>query len=489
MEIKLCIGKPNPKQDLFLRARKRHVGFGGSRGGGKSWAIRAKAKILAFKHPGIRIIIVRATYPELTENHIKPLKADLFVGSDKALAKYNDSKKELVCINGSTILFRYCQTVNDLDRFQGLECDVLFIDEATQFTEEMLKKLCAIVRGVNGFPKRVYYTCNPGGKGHGYIKRIFIDKKYEEGEDPEDYEFIQSLVTDNYVLMQNDKEYVKMLEALPGKLKEAWLYGNWDVFEGAFWEEFRITPDPKLCQEAGITTEEALAQRRYTHVIDPFEIPKTWQIYRSYDWGYGRPFSFCWYAVDTEGIAYKILEWYGCTRNPNEGIKWNNAQQFKHCQEIENTHRWLKGKHIYGVADPSIWDGSHDTDGISAAETAEKFGIYFDKGNNERVAGWMMMREYLKFDEEGRPMLYYFNTCVDSIRTIPLMMFDEHKVEDMDTSLEDHICDCDRYFCMSRPIAPRLIQEDYVPISDPLNQFNNRQGKYARFNEIKGGRI
>lgn len=490
MVIKLAIGDPNPKQDMFLRDTHKIVGFGGARGGGKSWSIRAKAKALAFKWPGIKIIIIRKSYPELTENHIKPLKKDLYVGvPGKELAKYNDSKKEMRLINGSEILFRYLDNEKDYDRLHGLETDVLFIDEATQFTEEIIKKLFSIVRGANKFPKRIYMTCNPGGVGHGYIKRIFIDKKYKDGEDPEDYSFIQSLVTDNKVLMETDPGYIKMLESLPAKIKEAWLAGRWDVFQGAYFEEFRDRPDVVKCNEAGISEEEALTQRRYTHVIEPFEIPRDWSITRAYDWGYGKPFSFLWVATDYEGTAYVFLEWYGCTKTPNEGIKWNNAQQMSHCKEIEDGHRWLKGKHIYGVADPSIWDGSHDTDGISCAEIGEKYGVYFDKANNERIAGWMMLREYLKFDEEGRPKLYIFNTCENLIRTIPLMMFDEKKVEDLDTMLEDHDLDALRYFAMSRPIEPRIIQEDYVPISDPLNQFNNRQGKYARFNEIKGGRI
>lgn len=466
MEFKLPT--PSPKQELFMTDEHRHVAFGGARGGGKSFGVRLKAILLCLICAGIKVMIVRKSYTELTANHIKPLKELLNCGTKDEIAKYNDSKKEMRFPNGSEILFRYCDTENDVDRYQGTEVDVLFLDEATQLSETQIKKLCACVRGVNNFPKRTYYTCNPGGKGHGYIKRLFIDRKYELGEYPENYSFIQSLVTDNKALMDSDPEYIKELEALPPKLRKAWLEGRWDVFEGAFFEEFRTTPEPQKCHDAGITEEEALAEHRWTHVIKPFDIPKEWKIYRSYDFGYGKPFSVCWYAVDYENRAYMILELYGCTGTANEGVRWTAAQQFDKVVEIEREHPYLKGKRIHGVADPSIWDGSK---GISVAEEAEKRQLWFDKGINDRIAGWMQIHERLKFDENGYAMLYVFENCKDAIRTIPLMMYDEHKAEDLDTDLEDHIADSLRYFCMMRPIAPRKIEEKKKPMHDPLNQF------------------
>lgn len=475
MELK--IQKPQPKQELFMMADTHDIGFGGSRGGGKSWSVRTKAKLLCANYPGIKTLIVRRTYKELINNHINFLVTEL-----KGVAKYNKTDKVFTFVNGSTISFGYCNADNDVLQYQGAEYDVIFLDEATQLREDWIKKIRACCRGVNGFPKRIYYTMNPGGESHGYIKRLFIDKKYELGENPEDYTFIQSLLTDNIVLMESQPDYIKSLEALPPKLKEAWLNGRWDVFEGAYFEEFRETPEPQACYDAGITTEDALETHRWTHVIEPFEIPSDWKIYRSYDWGYGKPFSCGWWAVDYDGCAYRILELYGCTNTPNEGVKWSNKEQFMRIKEIENSHRWLKGKRIMGVADPSIWDGSH---GISAAEEAEKCGVYFEKGDNERIAGWMQVRERLKFDEEGHAMMYFFNNCKAIIRCMPLMMFDEHKVEDLDSDLEDHCLDEARYFCMMRPIAPRAIETKLKPMHDPLNQFNGEGGKFAKYNAIK----
>lgn len=424
------------------------------------------------------MVIVRRTYPELTANHIKPLKKMLKCGTPNAVAKYNDKDKEFTFLNGSTITCKYCATDKDIDTFQGLECDILMFDEATLLSEEQLKDIGAIVRGVNEFPHRTYYTCNPNGQGLQYIKRIFIDREFNDGEDPEDYSFIQSLVTDNVALMKKDPNYVKQLESLPPKLKEAWLYGRWDVFEGAYFETFRTTPDKVKCEEAGISVEDAYREGRWTNVIEPFEIPSHWKIYRSYDWGYGKPFSFCWWAMDEDGVLYQILEWYGCTKTPNEGVRMTNAEQFKHCQEIEANHRWLKGKRIEGVADPSIWDGSHDTDGISCAETAESYGIFFEKGNNERIAGWMQVRERLKFDENGKAMLYFFDTCKASVRCFPLMMHDEKRVEDLDTTLEDHACLVGNTLVLTeggyKPISELVGTEGYVCSSDgKLHKYNH----------------
>ena len=478
--MRITIDAPNDKQKLFLKDTHKHVAFGGARGGGKSWAIRTKAIIMAAAHPGIKQMIVRRTYAELRANHVTPMKETLKIGMKGSPATYNEAKNELRFSNGSVILFGYCDTEKDVDRYQGTEVDILYLDEATQLSETQMKKLAACVRGVNDFPKRTYYTCNPGGRGMGYIKRLFIDRRFETGEHPEDYSFIQSLVTDNKALMRSNPDYIRQLEALPPKLREAWLNGRWDVFEGAFFEEFRATPDPVECERVGITQEEALQDHRWTHVIRPFEIPPEWNIYRSYDWGYGKPFSCGWWAVDYDGVAYRILELYGCTGTPNEGLKWSNKEQFDRIQQIEREHRWLKGKQIRGVADPSIWDGSH---GISAAEEADKHGLWFEKGVNDRIAGWMQVHERLRFDEDGRAMMYFFDTCKDSIRTIPLMMYDEHRIEDLDTHLEDHACDEIRYFCMSRPIEPRVIEERKRPMADPLNQYDDNE-RYARWGAV-----
>ena len=161
----LRIPEPSEKQCLFMADRHKYIGYGGARGGGKSWAVRVKAVLLCLRYAGIKVMIIRKTYPELQENHIIPLCEMLGCYTDESerIASYNDGKKHIVFPNGSRILFRYCDNDKDALRFQGTEVDVLFVDEATQQSEEKMEKLRACVRGVNDFPKRVYYTCNPGG--------------------------------------------------------------------------------------------------------------------------------------------------------------------------------------------------------------------------------------------------------------------------------------------------------------------------------------
>lgn len=479
--MKLNIPPPSPKQMLFLKDEHRYIAFGGARGGGKSWAVRVKAVLLCEKYPGIRVMIVRKSYPELRQNHIMPLCELLHTGEQdkkKRFADYNDARKEMRFPNGSVILFRYCDTERDTGRFQGTEVDVLFIDEATQQTEEQVDKLKACVRGVNDFPKRIYYTCNPGGVGHGWVKRLFIDRVYRGEERAEDYAFIQSLVTDNKVLLEKDPEYLEKLQSLPPKLREAWLNGRWDIYDGQFFEEFRTSVDMSAAREAGcdLSAEELKRQRRWVHVIDPIDLSKGpaagWRIYRSYDFGYGKPFSCAWWAVDYDNVIYRVLELYGCTDTPNEGVRWTPDRQFEAIARIEREHPWLKGKTIQGVADPSIWDGSR---GESVAETAARYRILFSPGDNNRIAGWMQMHYRFQFDEEGYARMYVFSGCKAFIRTIPLLIYDKYNAEDLDTSMEDHVADETRYLCMARPVSPLRPVKRKDILLDPLDQMKQRR--------------
>jgi len=171
--MNIVMGRPQPTQEKVLKLDVENIGFGGARGGGKSWMVRFKAKGLAAYYPGIRILIVRRTYPELVENHIRVLRRETL-----GAAKYNERDKVLIFTNGSLIKFMYCAKDKDLDVLQGQEYDVMFLDEATQLSEYQMKAIKACLRSTGNYPKRVYYTMNPGGQGHAYIKRIFIDRKF-----------------------------------------------------------------------------------------------------------------------------------------------------------------------------------------------------------------------------------------------------------------------------------------------------------------------
>lgn len=448
----LYIPEPNDKQKLFFNARNKFIAYGGARGGGKSWAVRVKAIMLACRYPGIKVLIVRRTYKELEGNHIRILQSMC-----KDIAKYNSTSKILTFKNGSTIQFTYCARDADVQNVQGLEFDTIFLDEAAMMSEWQIKAITATLRGVNDFPKRCYLTCNPGGQGHAYIKRIFVDRQFLPTENPDDYAFIQALVDDNTALMESQPEYLATLEALPKKLREAWRWGRWDVFEGQVFSEFRDDP-------------EHYDDRRWTHVCNPFPIPYDWTIYKGYDHGYNKPFSCGWYAISPVGRMYRIREFYGCTGEADTGVAWDVPQIAEKIKEIEHDDPNLAGRYIYSIADTAIF--KHES-GPSIAEQFAEQQVWFEKSDKHRLPGLMQCHYRLSFDEDGLPMFYVFNTCKHFIRTIPALLYSETDVEDVDTKMEDHIYDEWRYVCMSRPIAPRnkasLEKEWTLPQDDPLN--------------------
>ena len=378
------------------------------------------------------------------------------------IARYNRTEKLFTFANGSRIRFGYFDKDKDQDNYQGAEYDIIYIDEATQLQEEWLRRVTACCRGVNRFPKQIVYTCNPGGPAHGYIRRLFVDRRFIGDEQADQYRFIQAKVYDNRALMQAQPEYEAQLRALPPKLRKAWLEGSWDVYDGQYFEEFR-------------DNEDGYDTRQWTHVINPIKVPESWDVYRSFDWGSRRPFSCGWWAIDHDGILYRIHELYGCQRDvngeavPNEGLKWTPAEVFGEIARQEREHPLLKGREITGVADPAIWDAEY---GESIAETAAQAGVYFHPGDHKRIAGWMQCHYRLRFDEDGYPRMYVFKTCRDFIRTIPTLQYDEHRPEDLDSDGEDHAADEWRYMCMDRPMPSELIEQTQVNPwrGDPLNQ-------------------
>ena len=278
----LTLGAPQPAQQPFFDARQRFVCYGGARGGGKSWCVRQKAVLLAARWNGIRVLILRRTLVELRENHIRILRSML-----NGIAAYKATDKVFEFPNGSVIAFGYCDSESDVDQYQGQEYDVVFLDEATQFTEYQFSTLTACVRGANDFPKRMYLTCNPGGVGHAWVKRLFVDRQFKASERPEDYVFYRAKVTDNQILMEKDPDYVRQLDNLPPGLREAWRDGDWDVFVGQYFTEWN----------------------RETHVCEAFQPPEWWRWYISIDYGLDMLAALL-IGVDDIGKAYVVGEIY-----------------------------------------------------------------------------------------------------------------------------------------------------------------------------------
>ncbi len=453
------------KQQKFINATADEVLFGGAAGGGKSYAQLIDAFLFALKYPKSKQIIFRRTYPELERSLIR-VSRDLY---PKYVCRYNESKHTYLFENGSIIDFGYIDSIANLSNYQSAEYDIIRFDELTHFTEEMYTYMISRVRGSNGYPKQVKSSTNPGNVGHGFVKSRFVS--IGEWEKVHEFDggkriFIPSKVQDNKFLMQADPDYLKRLENLSENDKKALLYGEWDIYEGQVFEEFRDNP-------------EHYEDRLYTHVIKPFAPPSEWRIWRSFDFGYSKPFSCAWWAVDYDGRLYRILELYGCVKNEADvGVKWSPDEIFKEIARIENEHEWLKGKRINGVADPAIWEKSH---GVSIAETAEKHGVYFDKGDHKRIAGWMQVHYRLKFDENGIPMMYVFSNCKGFIRTIPLLTYDDHRPEDIDTKLEDHIADETRYICMANPMKPVRVEDRAPAVYNPLDGDDIEVDRYAYY--------
>lgn len=185
---------PNEKQQIFFESTAKYTAYGGARGGGKSWAMRTKLVMLAMNYKGIQILLLRRTLGELRENHLFPLLKLL-----KGIAEFNSTEKEFRFPNGSRIKLGYCDSENDVLQFQGQAYEVIGLEEATHFTEKQFVALTESNR-VSGnmgdvpFKPRMYFTCNPGGVGHDWVKRLFIDRNYRSGEKADDYCFVKSLV-------------------------------------------------------------------------------------------------------------------------------------------------------------------------------------------------------------------------------------------------------------------------------------------------------
>lgn len=420
METNIQFELTDPQKE-FMRATQSFVAYGGARGGGKSWALRKKLMLLGVKYPGIRMLLMRRTFPELRENHILPLQKDL-----KGIAKYKESDKSFSFVNGSRLVLGYCATDNDVNQYQGQEYDIVCMDEATQFSEYQFGVMMACVRGTNDFPKRMYLTCNPGGVGHAWVKRLFIDKAYKETENPNDYCFIPAKVYDNPFLLESSPKYVEFLENLPEQVREAWLNGDWNVFSGQYfnmWDE-RV------------------------HVMEPIQIPNWWGRFACMD--YGRDM-FAAYVVYTDeaGRAYVTDEIY-----QSDLIATEAAKLFKRRFGVDFAA-------VY--APPDLWNKSNAT-GKSTFEYFADEGIYLYKAINDRIQGWYDLSEWLQpytgTDGKRTANLRIFKNCRNLIRCLPLLQFDEKKVNDVAT--EPHEL---THSCLVGDTLVRTIEGD-IPIKE-----------------------
>lgn len=479
---KKIIWAPQPRQSAFMSRPEYECLYGGAAGGGKSDALLCEA-LRQIHIPNYKGIIFRKTYPQLTD--LISRSQDIYKAVCRG-AKYNTTKKCWKFPSGATIFFGNMQHTKDRVNYQGRAYDFIGFDELTQFTWEEYSYLFSRNRPT-GPGTRVYIraTANPGGIGHAWVKERFITAAppetpiREEGTvlNPNGQAikvvrtriFIPSSVFDNEKLLENDPRYLDNLAMLPEAERQALLYGSWDSFSGQVFREWRNNP-------------EHYKDRKWTHVVEPFRIPSHWKIYRGFDFGYAKPFSVAWYAVDEQGKIYRIKEYYGCTGEPNRGLMIDPIQIARNIKEMEKEDPMLNDKKILGIADPSIFDESRGESIARMMSRSPNF-IYWDKGDNNRMAGKMQYHYRFAFDTEGDCMFQVFNTCKHFIRTVPALVYSESKVEDIDTDMEDHIYDECRYVLMERPITPRKNVLDKKIYDDPLELMEDKRPKY-RFYKI-----
>lgn len=444
--------RPFPPQEAFFMAHARRIAYGGARGGGKSFAMRAKLVLLALNFPGIQILLLRRTFPELRENHINPLRRWL-----KGIATYRDSTKEFTFPSGSRIKLGYLNEEADVLQYQGQSYEVIGMEEATQFTESQyyaMTECCRLYgRLKKPFVPRMYFTCNPGGVGHAWVKRLFIDRDYRGGERAEDYVFIPSTVYDNRYLMSENPEYVRTLENLPPLRRRAMLEGDWDAFEGQYFTEFD----------------------RARHVAEPFEIPKGWHRFGALD--YGLDMTCCLllaYPTDRSRlVVYRELY-------ESDLVLSEAARRIRALVGEEDVR--------YIAASPDL-GGRRQDGGKTGFDILRAGGV---KGlcpaDNARIPGWRRVREFLRAEgTEGAPYLTIFPNCKNLIRTLPRLTFDSHCAEDAaDTPHElTHAPDALRYGLSSLPFLPTAPLAEAEAPWDLLRDFYGRSGREGYLDFMK----
>lgn len=427
MELEIAL---QPKQKAFLKAIESTpiTFYGGAKGGGKSKGLQLIMLLRRFQYAGSTGAIFRRTYPELEGNHIRPL-----FQAFPALREYwNESKKLLSLPNGSTLQFCHCNNEADVDLYQGREFHDLAIDEAGQWPEAMFRRLLGSNRSSkSGIVARAILTGNPGGIGHGWLKRLFVERRFNERESQRDYAFIQALVDDNQALMENDPQYVARLDSEPNEaLRKAYRYGDWDIFAGQFFQEIS----------------------KEIHFIPPFDIPKHWNRFGAYDYGYNHPAAFGWFANDEDGNTYLY----------REAVK----SQLRVDQFALSLNAWPDTSSLYPiVAGHDCWTNKstlrQDSQPPTIAEEFQTHGIILRRAVIDRIQGAAQVRSYLahKGKPKGKPRFYIFNTCPVSFDALARMIHDPDRVEDVlkvdategDPLSGDDAYDMIRYGLMSRP--------------------------------------
>lgn len=428
MKVKVPDYTASDRQTLFHTAKVDDALYGGAAGGGKTAAIVAEGITLALEHPGIPIDFFRRTIPELKGTILPEIYKQCGAYINAGHMTWHGQDRRFNLSNGSTLNLNYCDTDADVYRYQGREMPVILVDELTQFPQSWIEYLKTRNRTSNPtWPVVFKAGTNPGGVGHGWVKTRYIDIGPPETthEDPDTGEkriFIPAKV-DDHPIAKFKEDYKKKLSTITDPdLKRALRDGDWDVFAGQVFSEWR----------------------RAKHVVEePFAIPEHWSKWRSMD--YGNNNCTLWFAKDpaSERI-YVYREHYTNQFQPVS----TTATQIKQLEAGENIS--------FGLADPSIWKGAGDQNtGDTVAEMFEREHVMWQPANNDRIAGKTLVHEMLSIAADGQAKMQVFPNCIGLIRTLPSLPYDKHRVEDVDTNAEDHPYDALRYGLMNQAAPPQ----------------------------------
>jgi len=448
------IFKPNAgPQTQFLAANEREVLYGGSAGGGKSYAMLADP-LRYMGHPSFSGLLLRHTTEELRELVWK--SQEIYPKIWKGI-KWSERKMQWVAPSGARLWMSYLDRDDDVLRYQGLAFSWIGFDELTQWaTPFSWNYMRSRLRTASSdLPIYMRATTNPGGPGHGWVKKMFIDPapygktfdatnietgevlKYPAGHSKAGQalfkrKFIPARLSDNPYLSR-EGDYEAMLLSLPEQQRRQLLEGDWDIKEGAAFTEFN----------------------RDIHVVEPFHIPHNWVKFRSCDYGYGSFSAVLWFAVSPSEQLIVYRELY-----VSKVLATDLADMIN---ELEAEDGNIK----YGVLDSSLWHKRGDT-GPSLAEQMIMRGCRFrpsDRSKGSRVSGKNEIHRRLQVDEyTEEPRIVFFDTCTNMVSQLPAIPLDKKNPEDVDTRAEDHLYDALRYGIMSRP---RFSIFDYDPHGTP----------------------
>lgn len=432
----------------------KFVLYGGAMGGGKSYWLRWElVRLLLYYYAKYRIKHIAVglfceDYPALKDRHLNKIKFEFpaWLGEYYAQDHNFVLKKEF---GGGMICFR---NLDDVSKYQSAEFAAEAVDELTKNTKDVFDFLRTRLRWPGIEDTKFIAGTNPGGIGHAWVKDMWINNVFDNNEQEKDkFYFIQARATDNPHLSQS---YYTTLESLPEQSRKAFLEGDWDLFKGQYFSEWR----------------------KDLHVVEPFNIPYEWKKIICIDYGFASPSAVYWCAVSPEGYFYVYRELYEAQLTASSLADRIIAMT----TDSENIKYW--------VADPSIWSRKGES-GLSVAEIMKntyrdkkRMGLDLVQGNNDRINGWRMVREYLKpfmVGDNKMAKLQVFNTCYEFIRTFPTLVYDAIKVEDLDSDGEDHAADSVRYGIMTNP-APSVID----PMRLKQKLFNQRRKKYLEGNRI-----